>query len=229
MSLLKNLMVLSCTLVLLQISLEEAIGYIVFDELIEVCIVLCIASGIKLMEILKVVVMAATIVMMRAAEAIWLELPTSADKELSYMITSTIKLMFYLLSLFRYAPSTPTTLPAWTTMICVKESCHTTSFTIADNLGEVFAKQIQTICFDNLGLTLAATLNILSANNPRLQQQKDAKSEFRRTVEKSLQNSVASRCRFSMNTFRFHKSLENRPLLAFSLKRLPLHPHIGDF
>lgn len=53
------------------------------------------------MEILKVVVVVAAIVMMRAAEAIWLELPTSADKELSYMITSTIKLMFYLLSLFR--------------------------------------------------------------------------------------------------------------------------------
>ncbi|MCD7472241.1 hypothetical protein HAX54_013267 [Datura stramonium] len=44
------------------------------------------------------------------------------------------------------------------------------SFAIADNLGEVSAKgQIQTVCFDNLGLTLAATLNILSANNPRLQ------------------------------------------------------------
>uniref|UniRef100_M0ZSM4 mRNA, clone: rafl24-09-C04 n=1 Tax=Solanum tuberosum TaxID=4113 RepID=M0ZSM4_SOLTU len=44
------------------------------------------------------------------------------------------------------------------------------SFAVADNLGEVSAKgQIQTVCFDNLGLTLAATLNILSANNPRLQ------------------------------------------------------------
>lgn len=42
------------------------------------------------------------------------------------------------------------------------------SFAVADNLGEVSAKgQIQTVCFDNLGLTLAATLNILSANNPR--------------------------------------------------------------
>ncbi|KAF3651368.1 protein root UVB sensitive 4-like [Capsicum chacoense] len=44
------------------------------------------------------------------------------------------------------------------------------SFAIADNLGEVSAKgQIQTVCFDNLGLTLAATLNILSVNSPRLQ------------------------------------------------------------
>ncbi|PHT37895.1 Protein root UVB sensitive 4 [Capsicum baccatum] len=44
-------------------------------------------------------------------------------------------------------------------------------FAIADNLGEVCAKgQIQTVFFDNLGLTLAATLNILSANNPRSSQ-----------------------------------------------------------
>ncbi|PHU09214.1 THO complex subunit 4B [Capsicum chinense] len=42
------------------------------------------------------------------------------------------------------------------------------SFAIADNLGEVSAKgQIQTVCFDNLGLTLVVTLNILSANNPK--------------------------------------------------------------
>ncbi|PHU17436.1 NADP-dependent malic enzyme 1 [Capsicum chinense] len=33
----------------------------------------------------------------------------------------------------------------------------------------------------------------------------------------------------AMNTSRFHESLENRPLLTFSLKRLPLCPHIGDF
>ncbi|KAF3630928.1 hypothetical protein FXO38_26870 [Capsicum annuum] len=33
----------------------------------------------------------------------------------------------------------------------------------------------------------------------------------------------------AMNTFRFHESLENRSLLTFSLKRLPLLPHIGDF
>ncbi|XP_059283137.1 protein root UVB sensitive 4 isoform X2 [Lycium ferocissimum] len=44
------------------------------------------------------------------------------------------------------------------------------SFAIADNLGEVSAKeQIQTVCFDNLGLMLAAALNILFANNPSLQ------------------------------------------------------------
>ncbi|XP_016502003.2 protein root UVB sensitive 4 [Nicotiana tabacum] len=44
------------------------------------------------------------------------------------------------------------------------------SFAIADNLGEVSAKeQIQTVCFDNLGLALAAALNILFANNPSLQ------------------------------------------------------------
>ncbi|KAF3616840.1 Beta-glucosidase 16 [Capsicum annuum] len=33
----------------------------------------------------------------------------------------------------------------------------------------------------------------------------------------------------AMNTSRFHESLENRPLLTFSLKRFSLHPHIGDF
>ncbi|KAF3616277.1 hypothetical protein FXO38_34635 [Capsicum annuum] len=33
----------------------------------------------------------------------------------------------------------------------------------------------------------------------------------------------------AMNTSRIHESLENRPLLTFSLKRLPLRPHIGDF
>ncbi|XP_051117560.1 protein root UVB sensitive 4 isoform X2 [Andrographis paniculata] len=43
------------------------------------------------------------------------------------------------------------------------------SFAIADNLGEVSAKsQIQTVCFDNIGLMLAATLNILFRNNQRL-------------------------------------------------------------
>ncbi|XP_075652586.1 protein root UVB sensitive 4-like isoform X2 [Castanea sativa] len=43
------------------------------------------------------------------------------------------------------------------------------SFAIADNLGEVSAKaQIQTVCFDNLGLLLAAVLNILLKNNQSL-------------------------------------------------------------
>ncbi|XP_015890090.2 protein root UVB sensitive 4 isoform X1 [Ziziphus jujuba] len=43
------------------------------------------------------------------------------------------------------------------------------SFAIADNLGEVSAKsQIQTVCFDNLGLLLAASLNMLLKNNQRL-------------------------------------------------------------
>ncbi|KAL6325428.1 hypothetical protein AAG906_023273 [Vitis piasezkii] len=43
------------------------------------------------------------------------------------------------------------------------------SFAIADNLGEVSAKaQIQMVCFDNLGLMLAAVLNILCKNNQRL-------------------------------------------------------------
>ncbi|XP_065876314.1 protein root UVB sensitive 4 isoform X2 [Euphorbia lathyris] len=43
------------------------------------------------------------------------------------------------------------------------------SFAIADNLGEVSAKaQIQTVCFDNLGLMLAAMLNMLFKNNQRL-------------------------------------------------------------
>ncbi|KAJ4843713.1 Protein root UVB sensitive 4 [Turnera subulata] len=43
------------------------------------------------------------------------------------------------------------------------------SFAIADNLGEVSAKsQIQTVCFDNLGLLLAALLNMLFKNNQRL-------------------------------------------------------------
>ncbi|KAF5932097.1 hypothetical protein HYC85_028268 [Camellia sinensis] len=36
------------------------------------------------------------------------------------------------------------------------------SFAVADNLGEVSARaQIQTVCFDSLGLMLAAALNIL--------------------------------------------------------------------
>ncbi|XP_010263808.1 PREDICTED: protein root UVB sensitive 4 isoform X2 [Nelumbo nucifera] len=44
------------------------------------------------------------------------------------------------------------------------------SFAIADNLGEVSAKaQIQTVCFDNIGLMLAALLNILCKNSQRLQ------------------------------------------------------------
>ncbi|ONH96662.1 hypothetical protein PRUPE_7G144300 [Prunus persica] len=44
------------------------------------------------------------------------------------------------------------------------------SFAIADNLGEVSAKaQIQTVCFDNLGLLLAALLNMLFKNSQRLQ------------------------------------------------------------
>ncbi|XP_076909368.1 protein root UVB sensitive 4-like [Bidens hawaiensis] len=44
------------------------------------------------------------------------------------------------------------------------------SFAVADNLGEVSAKaQIQTVCFDNLGLMLAAALNIILKNNQRLQ------------------------------------------------------------
>ncbi|XP_071693472.1 protein root UVB sensitive 4 [Rutidosis leptorrhynchoides] len=44
------------------------------------------------------------------------------------------------------------------------------SFAVADNLGEVSAKaQIQTVCFDNLGLMLAAALNVMLKNNQRLQ------------------------------------------------------------
>ncbi|KAK9164039.1 hypothetical protein Syun_004941 [Stephania yunnanensis] len=44
------------------------------------------------------------------------------------------------------------------------------TFAIADNLGEVSAKaQIQTVCFDNLGLLLAALLNMLCKNSQRLQ------------------------------------------------------------
>ncbi|XP_031480332.1 protein root UVB sensitive 4 isoform X2 [Nymphaea colorata] len=44
------------------------------------------------------------------------------------------------------------------------------SFAIADNLGEISAKaQIQTVCFDNLGLMLAAVLNLLCKNYQRLQ------------------------------------------------------------
>ncbi|KAL1563257.1 protein root UVB sensitive 4-like isoform X2 [Salvia divinorum] len=43
------------------------------------------------------------------------------------------------------------------------------SFAISDNLGEISAKsQIQTVCFDNVGLLLAATFNILFRNNQRL-------------------------------------------------------------
>ncbi|CAN6447683.1 unnamed protein product [Victoria cruziana] len=44
------------------------------------------------------------------------------------------------------------------------------SFAISDNLCEISAKaQIQTVCFDNLGLMLAAALNLLFKNNQRLQ------------------------------------------------------------
>ncbi|CAN0911881.1 Protein root UVB sensitive 4 [Linum grandiflorum] len=43
------------------------------------------------------------------------------------------------------------------------------SFAVADNLGEISAKaQIQSVCFDNLGLLFAATLNILFKNNQKL-------------------------------------------------------------
>ncbi|XP_075653429.1 protein root UVB sensitive 4-like isoform X3 [Castanea sativa] len=51
-----------------------------------------------------------------------------------------------------------------------KQTAIRRSFAIADNLGEVSAKaQIQTVCFDNLGLLLAAVLNILLKNNQRLE------------------------------------------------------------
>ncbi|XP_062102250.1 protein root UVB sensitive 4 isoform X2 [Humulus lupulus] len=51
----------------------------------------------------------------------------------------------------------------------LKSAVHR-SFALADNLGEVSAKsQIQTVCFDNLGLLLAAFLNVLFKNNQRLQ------------------------------------------------------------
>lgn len=44
------------------------------------------------------------------------------------------------------------------------------SFAVADNLGEVSAKaQIQTVCFDNLGLVLAAVMNMAIKNNQSLQ------------------------------------------------------------
>ncbi|KAJ0096884.1 hypothetical protein Patl1_28809 [Pistacia atlantica] len=44
------------------------------------------------------------------------------------------------------------------------------SFAVADNLGEVSAKaQIQTVCFDNLGLMIAASFNMLLKSNQRLQ------------------------------------------------------------
>ncbi|XP_028799198.1 protein root UVB sensitive 4 isoform X2 [Neltuma alba] len=44
------------------------------------------------------------------------------------------------------------------------------SFAVADNLGEISAKaQIQTVCFDNLGLLLAALLNMLFESYPRRQ------------------------------------------------------------
>ncbi|KAA0045852.1 protein root UVB sensitive 4 [Cucumis melo var. makuwa] len=44
------------------------------------------------------------------------------------------------------------------------------SFAVTDNLGEVSAKaQIQSVCFDNLGLVLAAFLNFLTKNDQRLQ------------------------------------------------------------
>ncbi|KAL5752819.1 hypothetical protein ACOSP7_023009 [Xanthoceras sorbifolium] len=43
------------------------------------------------------------------------------------------------------------------------------SFAVADNLGEVSAKaQIQSVCFDNLGLMLAASLNMLLKSNQSL-------------------------------------------------------------
>nr|CAD1837987.1 unnamed protein product [Ananas comosus var. bracteatus] len=44
------------------------------------------------------------------------------------------------------------------------------SFAIGDNLGEVSAKsQIQTVCFDNFGLLLAALLNLLCKSNQSFQ------------------------------------------------------------
>ncbi|GAB4848918.1 hypothetical protein Ancab_003730 [Ancistrocladus abbreviatus] len=44
------------------------------------------------------------------------------------------------------------------------------SFATADNLGEVSAKaQIQTVCFDNLGVLLAALFNVMCKNSQRLQ------------------------------------------------------------
>ncbi|KAF3636823.1 putative receptor-like protein kinase [Capsicum annuum] len=41
----------------------------------------------------------------------------------------------------------------------------------------------------------------------------------------SVENNLFS----TMNTSWFYESLENKPLLTFSLKRFPLRPHIGDF
>lgn len=50
---------------------------------------------------------------------------------------------------------------------CYQTAVHK-SFAVSDNLGEVSAKaQIQTVCFDNLGLLLAALLNIMLRNNQR--------------------------------------------------------------
>ncbi|XP_057868477.2 protein root UVB sensitive 4 isoform X2 [Cryptomeria japonica] len=44
------------------------------------------------------------------------------------------------------------------------------SFAVADNLGDVSAKsQIQMVCFDNIGLALAACLNLFCKNNPRIE------------------------------------------------------------
>ncbi|PHT30669.1 TPR repeat-containing thioredoxin TTL4 [Capsicum baccatum] len=40
---------------------------------------------------------------------------------------------------------------------------------------------------------------------------------------------LASLAMWTMNTSQFYESLENRPLLTFSLKRVLLHPRIGDF
>jgi uncharacterized protein YacL len=53
------------------------------------------------------------------------------------------------------------------------------SFAVADNLGEVSAKaQIQTVCFDNLGLLLAVLLNMLFQHNQRLAQSSTVESYF---------------------------------------------------
>ncbi|KAF3636323.1 hypothetical protein FXO38_24245 [Capsicum annuum] len=50
------------------------------------------------------------------------------------------------------------------------------------------------------------------------------------TEKPAVQRVDSSQMAFqAMNTFRFHESLENRPLLTLSLKQLSLLPHIGDF
>ncbi|KAL2336859.1 hypothetical protein Fmac_011305 [Flemingia macrophylla] len=86
--------------------------------------------------------------------SIWLELLTPAFPQ-CFLLLATIANISKQISLACY--------------LATRAAVHQ-SFAIGDNLGEISAKaQIQTVCFDILGLMLAALVNLLTENHRRQQ------------------------------------------------------------